>query len=355
MTLYRRDGSLVWQMDFTVNGKRFQRSTKTKDKKLAEKIFNKVTTQIVEKKWFDIPLGADKPFSELIERYMEVSVRKAPMTHRRDKSLAAHVLRLLGDLGLCEVTASNLTGYKAARRKEGAAPQTIKNEVGLISRAINYGINELEWLSVNPVNKLPREKINNQRDRWLTREEEARLMAASPAWLREIIEFALNTGLRQSELLDLSWKQIDLARATLYIDVQKNKCKDLLPLSRRALEILSERAKVRHISTPLVFYSNAGTRISARNLMRAFYRTCKRAGIENLWFHDTRRTYGTRKAHAGVDPGKIRKLLRHKSPSMIDRYVIYNVDSLRDAVEATDVKSCDKSVTVTNFTDSAGG
>ena len=248
-----------------------------------------------------------------------------------------------------------MTSYKATRRQEGAAPQTIKNEVGLISRAINYGINELEWLSVNPVNKLPRERINNQRDRWLTQEEEARLMAASPVWLREIIEFALNTGLRQSELLDLSWEQIDLARATLYIGEQKNKGKDVLPLSRRALEILSERAKVRHIGTPLVFYSNAGTRIEARNLMRAFYRACKKAGIENLWFHDLRRTYGTRMAHAGVDTGKIRKLLRHKSPSMIDRYVIYNVDSLRDAVEATDVKSCDKSVTVTNFTDSAGG
>jgi hypothetical protein len=46
------------------------------------------------------------------------------------------------------------------------------------------------------------EKIRNEVDRWLTRNEEDRLMAASSVWLREIIVFALHTGMRQGEILN---------------------------------------------------------------------------------------------------------------------------------------------------------
>ncbi len=52
-----------------------------------------------------------------------------------------------------------------------------------------------------PVSRVPREKEDNEIDRWLTKDEEKRLLESSPEWLREIIVFALNTGLRQGELL----------------------------------------------------------------------------------------------------------------------------------------------------------
>lgn len=48
---------------------------------------------------------------------------------------------------------------------------------------------------------MPYEKENNERDRWLAEDEEERLLENSPEWLREILVFALNTGLRQGGLL----------------------------------------------------------------------------------------------------------------------------------------------------------
>jgi integrase len=49
--------------------------------------------------------------------------------------------------------------------------------------------------------------VKNQVERWLA-DEEKRLLDASPGWLRQIISFALSAGLRQGEILDLSWPEL---------------------------------------------------------------------------------------------------------------------------------------------------
>ena len=69
----------------------------------------------------------------------------------------------------------------------------------------------------------------------MTLEEEERLLAFSPKWLQEIITFAVNTGLRQSEILNLQWTHLDLSRRTITILEQKNRGKDTLPSQRCCL------------------------------------------------------------------------------------------------------------------------
>ena len=108
--------------------------------------------------------------------------------------------------------------------------------------------------------KVKKEKIRPRRGRWLTHQEEERLLAASPSWLKEIILFALHTGLRQSELLNLQWPQVDLARRTMTIVEQKNGEQDTLPLNATAIAVLEARARVRSISAAHVFFNSASHR-----------------------------------------------------------------------------------------------
>ncbi len=348
MGLYKR--GQVWWMQFTYKGRLVRRSTETGDKKLAEKIHAKVVTQIAEGKWFDRPIGAQKSVSELLEKYMkEHSARnKAPKSHIRDRSLGAHLNSCFGNLVLTELSPRLISGYKVRRRDEGAAPNTVNNELRLLGHAFNLAVKEWEWVGSNPVSKVSKERVNNRIERWLTHEEEESLLAASPQWLREVVIFAVNTGLRQAEILDLTWDRVDLFRRTLTILEQKNRGKDTLPVNSHAIDILKARSKVRSMRSNHVFFNREGNRIDAANLLRAFYIAMEKAGIAKARFHDLRHTFATRLVQAGVDLYKVQKLMRHKTPVMTQRYAHHYPESLRDGVEALDRIStssaqCDKS------------
>jgi integrase len=336
MALYKR-GS-VWWMSFTYQGKQIKKSTETDDKKLAQRIFDKVKGEIAERKWFQKLPGEDRTFAEMMEKYMtEHSARnKAPRSHVRDKSLRDHLVGQFGDLTLAEITPSQISEYKTKRRDEGASPRTLNYELALMSHGFNLAIKEWEWVRENPVAKVSKEKVNNHIERWLTLEEQKNLLDKSPKWLQEIILFAVNTGLRQSEILDLKWRQVDLSRKTITILEQKNQGRDTLPLSEGALKVLQQREKVRCAETEYVFHTRNATRINSRNLLRAFYSAAEKAGIENLRFHDLRHTFATRLAQAGVDLYTVQKLGRWKSISMVTRYAHHYPESLRAGVEVLD-------------------
>src|SRR3989304_4814935 len=301
MGLYKR--GQVWWRQLTYKGRVVRRSTETGDKRLAEKIHAKVMTEMTEGKWFDKPVGAEKTVRELLEKYMsEHSARnKALKSHIRDRSLGAHLNRSFGDIVLTDLSPRLISEYKVRRRDEGAAPNTVNNELRLLSHAFNLAMKEWEWVDLNPVSKVSKEKVNNQIERWLTYEEEEKLLAASPHWLQEIIIFAVNTGLRQGEILDLAWDRVDLFRRTVTILEQKNKGKDTLPLNNKAMDVLKARARVRHIKSNYVFYNGNGNRIEARNFLRAFYSATEKAKLEALRFHDLRHTFATRLVQAGVE------------------------------------------------------
>jgi integrase len=337
MGLYKRGP--VWWMSFMCSGTRYRQSTETADKKLARKILDKVRGEIVEGKWFEKLPGEEKTFKGMMERYMRghSARNKTPKSHSRDKSLQDHLVAYFKDLYLAEISPKLIANYKTRRREEGAAPQTINNELSLMSHAFSLAIKEWEWLRDNPVKKVSKEKVNNLVERWLTQEEEKNLLTSSPNWLRQIISFAINTGLRLSEILDLKWSRVDLFRKTVTIlEDQKNQGRDILPLSEGALTVLKERAGVRRDETELVFCSRNGTRIGSRNLQRAFYSALKKSGIEKLRFHDLRHTFATRLIQAGVDLYTVQKLGRWKSISMVMRYAHHYPESLRSGVNALD-------------------
>ncbi len=336
MALFKR--GQVWWMRFTYNEQQIRRSTEVTDKRLAEKIYHKVMAQVAESKWFERLPGEDKTFREMMEKYMREhsEKNKSFQSHIRDKSLSNHLTQFFGDLTVSKISPKLVNEYKVKRREDGAAPATVNKELNLVSHAFNLAIKEWEWIRENPVGKVSKEKVNNFIERWLIPEEEVRLLTFSPEWLRDVIVFAINTGLRQGEILNLKWPQVDLFRKTITILEQKNNDRDTLPLNERSFEVLKSRAKVRHIVSSFVFYNSNGNRIEARNLMRAFYGATKKAKLEGLRFHDLRHTFATRLVQAGVDLYAVQKLGRWKTISMVMRYAHHYPESLRPGILALD-------------------
>lgn len=336
MGLYKRGP--VWWMRFSHQGKQVRRSTETEDRKLAQRIFDKLKGDIAEGTWFEHLPGEDYTFEDLMKKYLSEysSVNKSPSSHLRDKSLNKHLQNTFGKYYLPDITPSLISEYKTKRRSENASPRTINYELTLMSHAFNLATKEWEIIKDNPVQKVKRERVRNQIERWLTDKEEKRLMAASPEWLRLIIAFAISTGFRESEILGLTWKQVDFTRKEITISEQKNGQIDTLPLNDKSMTVLKQRWNTRHKNVQYVFPSQNGTRISHRNLFRAFDAARNKAKIEKFRFHDLRHTFATRLVRSGVDLYAVQKLGRWKTLSMVTRYAHFNTESLRPSIEVMD-------------------
>jgi integrase len=142
--------------------------------------------------------------------------------------------------------------------------------------------------------------------------------------------------MRKGEIFSLKIQDVDFFRKTLIVVKSKTKKKRTIPLNNAAFELLIKRSKVIPISG-YVFSTGKGTRITARNLSRAFDKAVKKANVSNFRFNDLRHTFATRLVQAGVDIYKVSKLLGHTDISTTQRYAHHYPESLRDGIEILDV------------------
>jgi integrase len=337
MGLFKR-GSIFW-MSFTYQRKQVRRSTETDDKKLAEKIYHKVMAEVAEGKWFEEPAREVKTFREMMEKYMrEHSALKKRSTSRDETSLK-HLLPFFGECSLANLSPRLINRYKTERLVAGAATSSLNRELALMKHAFSLAIREWEWLDDNPVKRVAMEKEPPARDRWLTYDEEQALLAASPAWLREIVIFAVDTGCRRGETLSLPWKRLNLETGVATIFGNKTGEWRGIPLTRRVCELLATkhaRRKVRSLREDVVFSREDGQLLSIHDLRRGFETALEKARIEGFRFHDLRHTFATRLAQKGVDLFTIQKLLGHKSFAMTERYAHHYTESLRRGINVLD-------------------
>ena len=222
--------------------------------------------------------------------------------------------------------------YIVTRRKQGAQPATINREISILKQMLGYLV-RIGVLQTNPAAEIKTEKNVTIRDRWITPEEEIRLLETSPIWLKPVIMFAAATGMRRGEILGLIQDQVDLSEKTVTILKSKNGMPRIIPLTTRALEALRIAYARRTREKSLVFVDRTDKHISEAVLEYNFKAAVIKAGLDNLHFHDLRHTFATRLVQRGIDLYAVQRLLGHKNPSMTQRYSHHSIESLRRAVE----------------------
>src|SRR3989339_766727 len=298
--MFKRGG--VWWTCIRYEDKKVQKSLETDDRRLAQAIEAKIRAEIAEGKFFDKPVGQSKTFKDMMEKFMQEHAPK--VSKNMQKSYASslkHLATFWGNSKLSDIKPKLISEYKVLRKNKGIKPATINRELAMLSKAFNLAVKEWEWIRDNPVSRVPKEKENNERDRWLNAEDEKRLLENSLSWLKEIIVFDLNTGLRQDELLSLQWSRVDLFRKIIIIQESKNGKPRTIPLTQTALDILTERSKVINLKSGLVFPNSKGEMITRNVLAVAFGKAKEKTGIEDFRFHDLRHCFGSRLAQRGVD------------------------------------------------------
>jgi integrase len=221
-----------------------------------------------------------------------------------------------------------VNGVRMERSKKFAVA-TLNRELSILKRVLNYSVYESCLIDRNPIAGVSILPGATRRDRWITKEEEDRLLLNSPVWLAAIIEFALNTGMRRSEILNLQWEHVFMEKGYLIVNKSKNGGKRNIPINTTVSAILT-------LAGPSVSgFVFKG--VAQRPLEYAFQKAVKGSKIDDLCFHTLRHTFATRLVQSGCDLYRVQILMGHSSYDMVNRYAHHSVGSLRSAVDGLEV------------------
>lgn len=317
-----------WFFDFSLGGKRYIRlGGRTKEE--ARDAMARLRVEILEGPK-GRPADAEDPlFRDFAKEYIEIYAKPNKRSWERDEQSIEHLNRSFGDLPLSRISLLGIERYRVDRLAK-VSLATVHRELaclkGILSKAVDW-----EKLPSFPLRKIKIDlKREKRRERVLSLEEEARLLEAVASHLRPMIALALNTGMRQGEILKLRAEHVSLEARALTIPAENSKSKKArrIPLNSAALEILRPLAG----SQGFLFHKSGGggfTRIGC-----GFKAACRRAKIEDLRFHDLRHTFETRSLEGGANPVNIVKIMGHHSiPFSIEHYYHASPDRLLQDVE----------------------
>lgn len=211
--------------------------------------------------------------------------------------------------------------YKEARKAPWISPATVKSELDLLAKIFDVAQKEfgIPLPAGNPVSAVRKPRPGKGRERRLVGDEWERLerecRASGNRWLWPAVQLAVETAMRQGELLQLPWKHVDKrARVALLVDPDKikNSTPRAVPLSSRALAVLDAMPR-----------STTGRVIpmDRMTLYKAFQRACARAGIADFRWHDLRHESLSRLAERGdLSIRELAEVSGHKTLQMLMRY-----------------------------------
>jgi len=261
---------------------------------------------------------------QLITADYRVNERKSLARVRGD---VAHLREHFGRERAVDITAARVSAYIAARLEAGAAPATIKHEVGALGRMFTLAYRDGLVPNRPP---FPSIAVRNVRSGFVGDAELRTLLEHLPPYMRPFTEFAYFTGWRRGEIRSLTWRQVDFRAGTVRLEpgTTKNDEGRVFPFSvhPRLKEILEEQRRAtsalaaeRGAVIPWVFHRNGHQVAWPYDSWRT---ACREAGLPGLLLHDMRRSAVRNLERAGVPRSWAMKLTGHKTESVYRRYAI---------------------------------
>ncbi len=308
-----------------VHRKRVYRSKVFSTKAAAERWARQIEAEIDEGKYRDRS-SAEITLAEALDRYAEDVTSKKRGARQELSKIRTLKTYPIARLPLNNIHPADVIALRREMEGKGRKPNTIRLYVAIISHLFTVARADwgMDFLS-NPVVGRAAPPAPKGRDRRLEPGEEEALLSACENYggdIRDIVVIALETAMRQGEIAGLSWKHVDLRRRIVHLPETKNGESRSVPLSSRAAAVLTRRSKVRKLNDSRVFGLNA------LSISQAFRRVCKRAGIEDLRFHDLRHEATSRLFEKGLNPMQVASITGHKTLQMLKRYTHLRAEDL---------------------------
>ncbi|WP_247709667.1 tyrosine-type recombinase/integrase [Morganella morganii] len=341
----------MWHCDFvSPSGKRIRRSLETSDKRQAQELHD----QLKAEAWRVEKLG-DYPsvtFDDACLRWLQEKEHKKSLDD--DKTKIEYFLGFFSGKLLSSITETDILkatsgminrkhkevwkikaasakkkGAKIAPYKPKSATQATKDRYLAFLRSLfRAAVNDWKWIGKSPTIKVRQKK--EIRVRWLTKEEATTLIQCMPDVMKPVVMFALATGLRRSNILNLEWTQIDLQRKVAWIHPEDTKGGKAIgvALNETACRVL--RMQIGKHQQYVFVHTEAwhradGSPTEKVRKMRVDDNTAwntglRRAGITNFRFHDLRHTWASWLVQAGVPLTALQEMGGWESIEMVQRY-----------------------------------
>lgn len=312
MSLYKQPGSEIWWASVTVNGERIRVSTGEYVEAAARKFHDKLKA-----KRHDAPVLKGKTWGAAVMQWAEAQTRSDSDIQALAKFGKHYPDRLL-------TSVTDVSVDKALR-------SFVKTE-GTYNRYLNR-ICAVMKLAGAPL-KITRKRNKSPKVRtWLTHEQWAKLLAELKPHQRPMVEFALQTGLRQANVLQLQWDHVDFKHAQVWVDSNDAKGDKSIgvPLNKEALRVL----KAIQGANPFWVFTFRGQPVS--EIKTSFQAACVRAGVgrivdgryQGFTWHGLRHTWATWHAQAGTPLEVLQELGGWTDPRMLQENYAHHVKGVK--------------------------
>ncbi|MDG2008568.1 MAG: site-specific integrase, partial [Candidatus Binatia bacterium] len=240
--------------------------------------------------------------------------------------------RQIGSVQITKLTPGRIQTV-LVKKFQHLTPATRNRALSHISGFLTWAQGE-GYLQTDPLARIKKLPENNERERYLEPQEEARLLMALDPRVVDLVKLALLTGCRRGELLALKWPDIDLRKRELRVREAKSGTGRTIPLIDEACALLRGMPSRFHGSYVFRGKDREGSRpISTERAAKMFRQGVSESGIEDFHFHDLRHTFASRLVQRGVPLYTVAKILGHSDTRVTRRYAHLTETETRAAME----------------------
>lgn len=323
-----KDGKTHFRVQIRLRG--HPTTTATFERKTDAKLWAQQTeADMRQGRYFKTAEAKKHNVAELIDRYIETVIPTKP------KNASATTAQLLwwkdqiGHFLLSELTPALIAEHRDKLLKgltfKGTlrSPSTVVRYLAALSHALTIATKEWGWIDDSPMRKVTKPKEPRGRIRFLDDNERKTLLFAcqesSNFFLYPAFVLALSTGMRQAELMNLRWEDIDFFKGRITLDDTKNGERRVVPLQGLALQLLQELSISKSQDIGLVFPSKENA-LNPIDLRFPWEQALKKANIKGYRWHDNRHSCASYLLMNGASLAEIAEVLGHKTLAMVKRY-----------------------------------
>ena len=346
MSLFRRGD--VWWYEFWFAGRRIQESSKSISKTVAKAAEQRRRRELAEgyNSFEDVRHERVRTISEIAADFLASYKLRNPQSAVFATYAVRHLQRVIGDRMLVEVSEQTVRDYQDQRLREEASPKTVNDEVGFLLRVmedagdlLRIRLKKKHLLKLKVRRTVGKAYSDQEKASMLECAREARSPHIYPALM-----LALNAGIRDAELKNLTWGQLDLEKNILTVGKSKTDAGEgrTIPINsdlRESIQQYADWYRERFAETRSEWYvfpfgsprpSDPARPVTT--LKTSWTNIRKKAGVTGRW-HDNRHTLITELAESGAGDQTIMDIAGHVSKQILSHYSHIRTEAKREALE----------------------